>query len=60
MLKLSRADPKELRFTFTPVNQDQLIDDVTVEPDYVDDGVSTRFFIDYERLSVVLLKAVQG
>jgi len=36
-----------------------LIDDVTVEPDYIDDGVSTRYFIDYERLNVVLLKAVQ-
>jgi len=38
---------------------DQLIDDVTVEPDFIDDGVSTRYFIDYERLNVVLLKAVQ-
>ena len=37
-----------------------LIENHTTDPDFVDDHESSRYFVDYEKLNVVLLKAVQS
>merc|ERR1711970_26161 len=38
---------------------DLLIENYSNDPDYVDDGKSSRYFVDYEKMNVILLRAVQ-